>query len=733
MAKKKYSPAKKNNGADQHTEKATLFALEPRIMLDAAGVVTVTEGFVDSAEPTDSSGGDARALQEQLQAEAQTLHEALLTGAEAEDIPNGTQHTDANPSLVVATQSGDSNSHTPLTKATSQGASFDQLATTNLNPGTAELVSTGSIDFGPDLHSGEHVFIDPVSGDVVFQVNETPFMDGAVSTTASEEIGALYVIDTSINGYEAIVDSLPDDALIVFVDANDNGLDAIQSALENHGPVSGLHIFSHGESGSFDLGSVTLDLASITETHADQLESIGSFLTDSADIFIYGCNFAADAEGIETALALAEITGADIAASTDLTGHETLGGDWTLEFTTGTVDTNSIVSADAFLGVLESPVPLSFDGATLISGVDGQIGAIYEFQNVTPGVDAHVEITGIVNGASLATIDRAASGANTGFTEAFQPEVTITGGSPGNPVESYIEFQISFFQTGTSNAVDVTFNASPIDVDGNSVNNREFFEIQGATLQTLEGNPATQLSTSFDSSTGFSRIEASTVAVSSGINPNATQFAAQTQLTNVSEFSVRVGGISEGAAQTRLTSLYFDEINFNTPDTTRIGNTAPDAADDALMTMFDGSISGSVLADNDFGADRDAEGDQFNVTAVNGQTASVGSQITLPSGALLTLNADGTYTYDPNGQFDSLSAGQTTTDSFTYTITDTVTVAPGVSIDPSVTSQSDTATVTITILGPGNAEPNARNDDFITPKNGAHTWQCHFRFWSTRH
>ena len=47
-----------------------------------------------------------------------------------------------------------------------------------------------------------------------------------------------------------------------------------------------------------------------------------------------------------------------------------------------------------------------------------------------------------------------------------------------------------------------------------------------------------------------------------------------------------------------------------------------------------------------------------------------GAVITLPSGALLTMNADGSYDYDPNGQFEDLDAGEMATDSFTYQISD---------------------------------------------------------------
>ena len=53
------------------------------------------------------------------------------------------------------------------------------------------------------------------------------------------------------------------------------------------------------------------------------------------------------------------------------------------------------------------------------------------------------------------------------------------------------------------------------------------------------------------------------------------------------------------------------------------------------------------------------------------------------------MNSAGTFDYDPNGQFDNLAVGQTTTDTFTYTVDD----------GQGQPNSTDTATVTVTING----------------------------------
>ena len=135
-------------------------------------------------------------------------------------------------------------------------------------------------------------------------------------------------------------------------------------------------------------------------------------------------------------------------------------------------------------------------------------------------------------------------------------------------------------------------------------------------------------------------------------------------------------------------------------------NDAPTANDDDLVVGEDDTLNGNVTLNNGNGADSDPDTSDIPfVTEVNGVAADIGSQITLASGALLVLNGSGTFSYDTNGQFETLNTGETATDSFTYTLSDG-------------NGGTDTATATITING--NADlPVAVADSVTTNEDTA--------------
>lgn len=94
-------------------------------------------------------------------------------------------------------------------------------------------------------------------------------------------------------------------------------------------------------------------------------------------------------------------------------------------------------------------------------------------------------------------------------------------------------------------------------------------------------------------------------------------------------------------------------------------NLPPVSTDDSGTIFEDEIFYGNVLSN-----DSDPNGDPITVSAVNGFTDAVGKPLLLASGAIVTINADGSYYYDPNGQFDALNDGEIASDNLQYTVSD---------------------------------------------------------------
>ncbi|MEM7129651.1 MAG: SdrD B-like domain-containing protein [Chloroflexota bacterium] len=108
-------------------------------------------------------------------------------------------------------------------------------------------------------------------------------------------------------------------------------------------------------------------------------------------------------------------------------------------------------------------------------------------------------------------------------------------------------------------------------------------------------------------------------------------------------------------------------------------NQPPAAQGDTFSTVAGIQLAGDVLADNGNGVDSDPENDTLTVTLINSTSITSALSISLTSGALLSMNSDGTFTYDDNGA--------PSPDTFTYTIDDG-------------NGGTDTGIVTITLTDP---------------------------------
>ncbi len=170
------------------------------------------------------------------------------------------------------------------------------------------------------------------------------------STAAWSEI---VFIDGSLDNIDALRAGIQPGVGVFVLDPAGDGLAQMAQILSGYSNLAAVHLVSHGSAGSLSLGAATINQGSLAG-YASALATIGGALSASGDLLLYGCDVAAGPAGLDFINALAAATGADVAASTDLTGAAFLGGDWKLEAASGAIEAQGL-ELTGFNGVLESP------------------------------------------------------------------------------------------------------------------------------------------------------------------------------------------------------------------------------------------------------------------------------------------------------------------------------------------------------------------------------------------
>ncbi|TDR77895.1 DUF4347 domain-containing protein [Paludibacterium purpuratum] len=171
-------------------------------------------------------------------------------------------------------------------------------------------------------------------------------------------------VENDVANYQSLIAQLPVGDLVVVLDSHSDGLAQIAQWARAHQGFAAMHIISHGEANDLMLGTLSLSQANLASRQAD-LTTIGQALQPGGDILLYGCDIAAGQDGAAFIQSLAQDTHAVVAASTDATGAASLGGNWTLERSTGHIDVASLdLSYD---GLLTRPST----GTTDFTTVDG--------------------------------------------------------------------------------------------------------------------------------------------------------------------------------------------------------------------------------------------------------------------------------------------------------------------------------------------------------------------------
>ncbi len=463
-----------------------------------------------------------------------------------------TQHNVTQLDILPWTQNGQQwLGSKPLT-ATLEPSSSNSLTAWNDGLATdAQLVFHGQ----NGMSTGWLDYVSALTGTQTSWLPSTDFTqnDATLSVNSSSIPTTVYFIDGAVQNTADIVSGLDPNAEIVYLDATKDGLTQIADYLAGRTGIDSIQIISHAGQATLLLGNEILTNDNLT-SHADQLAIIGQSLREGGDILLYGCDLAQSTDGSAFVDSFAYLTQADVAASTDLTGAAGKGGNWTLEYTAGTIEA-SILAASHYQDILALPafnaagLPLLFNNPTVVKGTGLNANDVVVFNNVVTvngqAIDAIVSIMDNT-GIAITGLDTAAGSLvnpnNPPASISLDPNwfelntnVTAAGGS------STIKFE--FILSGTynpalGNGTDVLLQN--VTVNSYDVDNSQFQDFSGFSSYALSGAAGSAFPT--------------TLAVSG--NANFTHFLDTTNADNTETIATNLSVFN----QARVTAMY-NEIN----------------------------------------------------------------------------------------------------------------------------------------------------------------------------
>ncbi|NEO87600.1 MAG: CHAT domain-containing protein [Spirulina sp. SIO3F2] len=148
-------------------------------------------------------------------------------------------------------------------------------------------------------------------------------------------------IDARVDNPETLLFGAEAGTVSQIIEPDEDGVSVISEQLavisDSVGELESVAIAAEGNTGHFWLGREWLQAENIDD-YAASLQSWGETLTANADILLYSCFTALGATGETLVQHIADITGADVAASMDATGSANYEGNWDLEQHTGRIE-----------------------------------------------------------------------------------------------------------------------------------------------------------------------------------------------------------------------------------------------------------------------------------------------------------------------------------------------------------------------------------------------------------
>jgi hypothetical protein len=245
------------------------------------------------------------------------------------------------------------------------------------------LVSAAELSVLPERGEVQKVYAEKLAAEKQFAEAQKSLDDAAKLLSAAQAAAyapgaavetserVVVFVDTTVKGWQQLVAQADPAALIVRLDPTQDGLAQITKSLSELTNVGSVSIISHGSDGQLVLGGRTYSTDALLARSAD-LAAISGALTADADILLYGCDLAAGSAGKAFVDTLAQLTSADVAASVDKTGASELGGDWTLEYSTGKIHSFTFVDGQTVYGsLLANAAPVITNSVLTVSTTAG--------------------------------------------------------------------------------------------------------------------------------------------------------------------------------------------------------------------------------------------------------------------------------------------------------------------------------------------------------------------------
>lgn len=459
-------------------------------------------------------------------------------------------------------------------------------------------------------------------------------------------------IDAGVTDAQALLAGTADGVLVVHLSAEEDGVQQIAAALQGLEGLDSIQILSHGAVGQLQLGNGTLNAARLQEDAA-LLQQWGSALRDGGDLLLYGCDVAQGDEGMAFIDALADATGADVAASSDTTGSSLLGANWILERSSGSIEAASVLSQQAqqdyghTLALVNNGAAgtITFNtasDATLLNATGLGPGAVVNVNNIlNTGFDIYAQSS---NGGGVAVVN--ANGTSVLGIPVTDDRLTVNGSllSPVNYVDLRANsgvFDMLSLKLGSGSlvgnllgttiftvyALDANYQPTGVGVSLTSLVVNEYGLLNFASMANFKGIYGVRIVNPLGFEVGIDDIQVANGRV-------APSVSSATYNAGTGVLSMTTVGLSTGDAvdPTKLTiSGQGGSYTLTSPAVAAASGTSVSIT----LNAADKLALGGVL--NQAGTSA-VDGTVFNVAAASGWTSNVSSAFDLTGNAVTVSN-----------------------------------------------------------------------------------------------